>query len=220
MQYHNPIVQFDKIEVCPNSIEVQYVSISADRCAELRKKYGILLDKRVFVYGENLGKPQGVPFIIECLRSCQVIDDAFFFIVGSGTDYSLLDDYIEMEKPENVRLMASLPKDEYDHMLAACDIGLLFLDYRFTIPNFPSRLLSYLQAGLPVLACTDTATDIGKVMVDGGFAWWCESDNEKKFSEIIQSILKLNTRSFGLLGYEFLCQNYSVEAALRFFGMD
>ena len=28
---------------------------------------------------------------------------------------------------------------------------MIFLDSRFTIPNFPSRLLSYLQAGLPVI---------------------------------------------------------------------
>ena len=41
-----------------------------------------------------------------------------------------------------------------------CDSELIFLDYRFTIPNFPSRLLSYMQAKLPVLACTDPNTYI------------------------------------------------------------
>ncbi|EKC47374.1 hypothetical protein OBE_15744, partial [human gut metagenome] len=48
--------------------------------------------------------------------------------------------------------MRRLPKEDYDIMVAACDVGMIFLDYRFTIPNFPSRLLSYMQAKIPVLA--------------------------------------------------------------------
>lgn len=186
---HNPEVEASKVEVCPNCIEVQDVSVTAEEREQLRRKYGIPLDKKVFVYGGNLGKPQGVPFIIDCLRACQDIDDAFFFIVGSGTDYCLLDGFVKAEKPKNVRLLPSLPKDEYDHMLAACDVGLIFLDHRFTIPNFPSRLLSYMQAGLPVLACTDTATDIGKVITEGGFGWWCESNDAEGFVERVKQCL-------------------------------
>ena len=62
--------------------------------------------------------------------------------------------------------MKYLPKDEYDAMIGACDVGLIFLDYRFTIPNFPSRLLAYMQAKIPVLASTDPNTDVGSV-IDG-----------------------------------------------------
>lgn len=46
-------------------------------------------------------------------------------------------------------------------------MGLMFLDKRFTIPNFPSRLLLYLEAGMPVLAAIDRNTDIGSVISDG-----------------------------------------------------
>lgn len=57
-------------------------------------------------------------------------------------------------------------------MLAnSCDVGLIFLDNRFTIPNFPSRLLSYMQASMPVLAATDVNTDIGKVIEEGKFGF-------------------------------------------------
>ena len=41
---------------------------------------------------------------------------------------------------------------------------MIFLDHRFSIPNFPSRLLSYMQARVPVLAVTDPNTDIGDVI--------------------------------------------------------
>ena len=83
----------------------------------------------------------GILFLIECLKKCTHLKDVFFLIVGSGTEYPVLAAYIDREKPENVRLMQSLPKEDYDSMVGACDVGLIFLDHRFTIPNFPSRIL-------------------------------------------------------------------------------
>jgi hypothetical protein len=55
-----------------------------------------------------------------------------------------------------------LTKDEYDKLLGASDVGLIFLNKNFTIPNYPSRLLSYLEMKMPVIAATDIITDIGK----------------------------------------------------------
>lgn len=48
-----------------------------------------------------------------------------------------------MDKPENVKLMSRLPKEDYDAMIGSYDDVMIFLDHRFTIPNFPSRLLLY-----------------------------------------------------------------------------
>ena len=189
---HNPEVDPKIVEVCPNSIEVVDKSVDAETRNSIRAKYGIPLDKKVFVYGGNLGKPQGIPFLIECLRKCEDIEEAYFLIVGDGTEYGLLENYVDGEKPRNVRLMQRLPKDEYDVMVGACDVGLLFLDHRFTIPNFPSRLLSYMQAKLPVFAVTDPNTDVGKVITDGGFGWWCESNDSVEFKRIIDMIIASN----------------------------
>lgn len=206
---HNPEVNLNIVEMCPNSIEVINKSVDAETRKAIREKYGIPQDKKVFVYGGNLGKPQGVPFIIECLRKCEGIN-AFFLIVGDGTEYGLLEEYVESEKPRNVKLMKRLPKEDYDTMVGACDVGLIFLDHRFTIPNFPSRLLSYMSAKLPVLACTDVNSDIGKTIVDGGFGWWCESDDADEFQMFIKSIVENQSlSSIGTQGYKYLSEEYA-----------
>ena len=111
--------------------------------------------------------------------------------------------------------MQSLPKEDYDTLVAACDVGMIFLDFRFTIPNFPSRLLSYMQAKLPVLAVTDPNTDIGKMIVDGGFGWWCESDSIIKFLEIIKTIDSSDYSDMKRKEYEFLQSNFSVNRTLQ-----
>lgn len=208
---HNPEVDFNKIEVCPNSIEVFDHNVDEKMCRSIREKYGIPQDKIVFIYGGNLGKPQNIPFLIECLKKTENIKDAFFLIVGAGNDYGKLEKFVSQEKPSNVKLLSLLPKEDYDKIVDACDVGLIFLDYRFTIPNFPSRLLGYMQAKLPVLACTDTCTDIGEIITDNGFGWWCGSNNIDSFIEKISEIMDSQISTYGETGYQYLLKHYSVK---------
>ena len=212
---HNPELAPQKAEVCPNSIDVVDLRISQAEREAIREKYGIPPDKRVFVYGGNLGKPQGIPFLIDCLKTQEQNTEAYFLIVGNGTEFGKLQAYFDAMQPKNMKLLKSIPKEDYDRMAAACDVGMIFLDHRFTIPNFPSRLLSYLQAGLPVLACTDPNTDIGKVIVDGGFGWWCESNDAGGFGEVIYEALRTDTGIMGENARIYLSEHYHAEKAYQ-----
>ena len=210
---HNIEIEKEKVEVCPNCIEVQDVEITEEERRQIRKEYNLPLDKRVFVYGGNLGKPQGIPFIIECLESQLNNPDAFFLIIGDGTEYMTLKTFFDNEKPINMKMIKHLPKDDYERLVSACDIGLIFLDYRFTIPNFPSRILSYMQAGLPVIACTDRNTDVGVIISDNQFGWHCISDDEHTFSTLVYKIMNEELNSFGNSSRGYLMANYTPKIA-------
>lgn len=208
---HNPEINPEKVELCPNCIEVKEFTISEQERTAIREKYRIPLDKTVFVYGGNLGKPQGISFLLECLKTQLENEKVYFLIAGDGTEYNTIATFFKKFKPSNMKLLKQLPKEEYDKLIVACDIGMIFLNHRFTIPNFPSRLLSYMQAKLPVLAVTDPNTDIGKIIVDGGFGWWCESNNINRFNKCVEKACYANLIKMGAAGHEYLCQNYSVE---------
>lgn len=208
---HNPEIRPSKVEIYPNCVEPVDMSLTKEEREKIRKRYHIPNDKMVFVYGGNLGKPQGIDFLIECLCSQKENDRALFLIVGNGTEYQKIEESIVKNQLQNVRLMKRLPKEEYDLLIAACDVGMIFLDHRFTIPNFPSRLLGYMQARLPVLACTDPNTDIGEVIVNGGFGWWCESDRIDKFLSLLNIILyDENLIEMGEKGFIYLKENCNV----------
>ena len=105
---HNPELDPGQVEVCPNSIEPkQGEAFSPAERRVLREKYGIPLDKTVFLYGGNLGRPQGIPFLIECLRRCAGMESAFFVICGVCTEYPKLRAYMDVEHPQNLLLPAS-----------------------------------------------------------------------------------------------------------------
>lgn len=208
---HNPEVSPDKVEVCPNSVEPLDMRVGEEDRISIRQKYQLPEDKKIFIYGGNLGKPQGIDFMLMALKSQCANEDAFFLVVGTGTEYGKIESFVDEYKPTNLRLLRGLPKEDYDKLVAACDVGMIFLDHRFTIPNFPSRLLSYMQARLPVLCCTDPNTDVGKIAEQNGFGWWCESNDIAAFGNVVQKALQADLAQMGENGWKYLLQEYTVE---------
>lgn len=211
---NNKYINNKKIEVCPNSIiPNENVSLKSEEKIKLRKEVGIPDDSIVFIYGGNLGKPQGINFLIEILNEYKNRDDIFFLIIGMGTEYEKIQRLISKEKFNNTRLYSFLPKKEYDNYLKLSDIGLIFLDKRFTIPNFPSRLLGYMDYSLPVVAATDINTDIGKIILEGEFGYWCESGDLKAFNNIVDNLIKEKEiiRYMGMNSRKYLMKNYTAE---------
>lgn len=209
---HNPNISPSIVEICPNSIEPSEVEKNKEEIRKIKNLYEIPLNKIVFIYGGNLGKPQGVDFIIECLRSNKENEKIYFLIVGSGTEFNKLKRFFHHEKPMNAKLLKTIPKDDYEILVNSCDVGLIFLDRRFTIPNFPSRILSYMQASMPVLAATDVNTDIGKVLEEGKFGYWCESGDIDEFNNRVQELCNSDLRKqMGFNARQYLEKNYNVK---------
>ncbi len=215
---HNHWIGDKRIEVAPNSISLNVDDNLNNDEGQLkvsriftRKKYNLPLDKPVFIYGGNLGKPQGIDYLVKCLDACKNRTDSYFVVVGSGTEYSRLEAWYNLNDNFNVKLMKGLPKGDYDLLVRSCDVGLIFLDHRFTIPNYPSRLLSYLENKMPVLCATDVNTDIGKIAEENGYGYWCESLKPEDFTTLVDKMLTSDMKAMGEHGYDFLKKNYLVE---------
>jgi len=205
--------QYDNIGICPNTINP--LSFENLDKTSLRDEFGLPHNKVIFVYGGNFGKPQDVNFIINVLKSNKNNSSIHFVMCGSGTDFSLIKEYERSLESKNITVIDNLKKDVYDKLLHACDVGLIFLDRRFTIPNFPSRLLDYMNHSMPVFAATDSNTDIGDVIMQGEFGWWCESNNVDKYNLIINEICS-NPQAIlekGIAARTYLEKNYSTKVA-------
>lgn len=214
---HNPDIEANRVEVAPNSIELIERTIDSGQLEMerrlVRTKYNLPTDGTIFIYGGNLGKPQGIDYLIRCLHANMDRRNCFFLIVGSGTDYRKIEDWIKKQAAENlhVKLIRFLPKEEYEMLVRACDVGLIFLDHRFTIPNYPSRLLSYLENKMPVICATDVNTDIGRIAEENGYGYWCESVEPEDFVALVDKMLVSDRKSMGEKGYQFLKDHYLVE---------
>lgn len=210
---HNPTVDPAKVELCPNAVElVDTPPLTPQQRTELLSGLGIPSDQTLFIYGGNLGKPQGVGFLMEVVKANEQNNTGkHIVIVGNGTEYPRLRQFFDNTAPRHATLLKALPKDQYDKLIQCCDVGLIFLDPRFTIPNYPSRLLSYLENRMPVLLATDPNTDMGKIATENGFGLWAQSGDIDTFMRNMNSLTPDLVKQMGENGYKFLLDNYTVE---------
>lgn len=208
---HNPEINPGIVEIAPNSYAVSHNTSDGIDAASVRSKYALPLDKPIFIYGGNMGKPQGIPFLIDCINAVKDREDCHFVIVGNGTEYSLLQSWVEENDPSAVSLYKHIPKADYDRLARSCDVGLIFLDYRFTIPNYPSRLLPYLMEKKPIIAATDPNCDLGYIAEENCYGYWCPSNSVEAFVEVVNKMLASDRITMGQNGYDFYLNNYTID---------
>jgi glycosyltransferase involved in cell wall biosynthesis len=202
-----------KIEINPNSIDLTKLNVGCDNRSKVLRNYEIPVDSVIFMYGGNLGKPQGTTFILDLLNSQKLDPRAFLLIVGDGTDYPILKKWFDCNKPNNAKLIQRLSKPIFDELAACCDVGLIILRREFTIPNFPSRLLTYLENRMAILAFTDEVSDVGPIAKAAGFGDFCFFDDKESALQLINFFVEnSDTRvSMGKVGFEFMQKHFDVK---------
>ena len=214
---HFPVFS-DKLEVNPNCVDLKRIPVIKETKEQIRLKWKIPKEAIVFLYGGNLGKPQGVEILLQIINTSLLnATEAYFLIIGDGTDFNKLKDWFNANKPKNAQLISKLPKSDFDILTSCSDVGLILLRKEFTIPNFPSRLLSYLENKLPVFAITDTVSDIGKIAENNSFGKWVHYGDLSGIMNGIDFFIK-NPRlraTFGINGFEYLKKNYNTEISFE-----
>lgn len=184
LEHNENLLNKKTVEVCPNSI-IPKINDNLKENDKVYLKYDIPMDKTIFLYGGNFGKPQNIDFLIDAIKKCE-IDNAHFLLVGNGTEFSKLKEVTDVNYIKRTTIIPSLSKKEYDELSKIADVGLVLLDNRFTIPNFPSRLLGYLDSDMPVFCSVDSVTDIGKIVEENGVGLSSRNGNIKEFTTGIE----------------------------------
>lgn len=154
---------------------------------DLRVKYD-LENRFVVVFGGNMGKPQQLENVIELASRCMKYQDVLFLLLGEGIMVERLSNTIREKGVSNIRIINTIPKREYQDLLSVCDVGLISLNERFTIPNIPSKTLDYFNVGLPVLASIDSATDYNMILEEAGAGLWSYAGNHDALMKNFESL--------------------------------
>lgn len=214
---HNRFLKKERVIYFPNTEKIKPFCES-DFKDQIRKKYEIPNNSCVFLFGGNMGKPQHLDLICSALRHFNKRHDIFFVCIGAGTESKKLQDCIENENISNAKFFSSVPRDDYNKIANSCDVGLVTLSPDFTIPNYPSKTLAYLNSKLPILAATDTNTDYRNLIEDQAkCGLWCDSSKPKDFFSAIE-YLSSNPQKrieFGENGRKYSEENFDVLRSVK-----
>lgn len=166
MKKNYPYLKEKNIKLLRNWAVIKSREIVAKR--EIREKYGYKEDDFIAIFGGNMGKPQKLENILSLAEKVLNYEDIKFLFIGSGTEKDRLEKYSRDKNLKNVKFLNQVPREDYEKLTAACDIGIVSLDERFTVPNFPSKTTDYFKLNLPILASLDNcaAKDYGVFLTE------------------------------------------------------
>ena len=213
---HQPWIDHNKIELFPNTVDSS--KFKRGKTVGLSKtELGVPENTTLFLFGGNLSKPQGIDFLLGCLYELREYSEAYFLIIGSGTEFEKIHSFITENNLKNVKLLKEVERDRYEMIVNICDVGLILLDYRFTIPNYPARTLSYMIQSLPLLAATDVNTDIKELIEEQAkCGYWCASNNVTDFVTMVKLLcLDAEKRvTMGLNGRKYFEEHFDVSVSV------
>jgi glycosyltransferase involved in cell wall biosynthesis len=120
----------------------------------------ILAGRTIFVYAGNMGVAQGMGILIDLAERLRDRQDIGFLFVGRGSDVQRLRAKAEALELRNVVFHDEIDPSDIFGLYAQCHIGIVALDPRHKTHNIPGKFLSYMQGGLPVLACINAGNDL------------------------------------------------------------
>lgn len=208
---HNNI-PLEKLSIFPNTKKIAPIP---KKNKSFRRDFHLPEDKIIFIFGGNMGKPQGMEFLAKSIRQAENTQEAFFVLVGRGTEKGKVKRILK--DCSNSIIIDNLSRNDYEKLVSCCDVGIVSLDYRFTIPNYPSRILSYFEFEMPVLCVTDESTDMKELILDNNCGLWCSSCSEKDFINCLVALIKDENlrKEMGINGRRLLERVFSVEKSVQ-----
>jgi glycosyltransferase involved in cell wall biosynthesis len=121
---------------------------------------GKLAGRTIFVYAGNMGVAQGMDVLLDLAERLRSRKDIGFLFVGRGSDAQRLRMDVDKRGLDNVAFHEEIDPTEIPGLYAQCHVGIVALDPRHKTHNIPGKFLSYMQAGLPVLATINPGNDL------------------------------------------------------------
>ena len=205
-----------KVKYFPNTKKIHSHSNETPRNT-IRKKYNLPLLSTIVLFGGNMGKPQFIELLTETIIELKNNQELFFLFIGRGTEKYLIENIIEEKNISNAKVIENLHRDEYELLIKSIDVGLVVLHPSFTIPNYPSRILSYMENSIPVLVATDNVSDIKELVEKANNGFWVYSGDKDSF---INRIKELSSNKelelLGKNGFEYMLEHFAVSKSVDY----
>ena len=122
-----------------------------------------LVDRFVVLYAGNIGLSQGLEQVLDAAEQLAGHDDLLFLFVGDGAGRESLVSEFQKRKMENVRFLPFQPRERLAEVLACADISLVTLRRGLGVNSVPSKSLSNMASGRPMIVSVDEANELSSL---------------------------------------------------------
>jgi colanic acid biosynthesis glycosyl transferase WcaI len=165
-------VPANRIHVLQNWGDTSSVNVDARGAYALRQKYGIT-DHAIFaVYLGNIGTAAGVETVIEAFEFLWNDENICMLIAGAGSRLQACQELVEKKGlQDRVFFYTSWSKKDTGIILGAADVLLLPTHGEQSLVSVPSKLISYMLSGRPVLAMVLGNSETAELITAAKAGW-------------------------------------------------
>jgi glycosyltransferase involved in cell wall biosynthesis len=148
-----------------------------------------LANRKILVYAGNMGVAQGIEALFPLIRAMRHRADVGFLFVGRGSEALRLKRLASSDGLDNALFIDEIHPDEIPSLYAQCHAGIVALDPRHRSHNIPGKFLTYMQAGLPVLANINPGNDLAEMIRTERVGQVCESGRPADLTALTERLL-------------------------------
>lgn len=207
-----------KLHVASNWVDTEFIR-PLPRLNAFREEKGISEDGFLVLYAGNMSTKQGLNTVLEAAEFLGDASNIRFLLVGEGTEKAELVTQAEKRHLENVTFLPLQPRAKLPQMLASADV--LLLSQRANVVDIviPSKLLTYMAAGRPILAVVHAESEAGKYVTAANCGQVVPPERAELLAQAIRDLSQNESQrvEFGRNARSFAEENFEREKILARF---
>jgi colanic acid biosynthesis glycosyl transferase WcaI len=205
----------DGVTVIPNWVDTEAIKPAAKK-NRVRAALGL---ENFFIvsFAGIMGYSQDLDTVIKAAILLKNHERIAFLLVGDGVEKPRLRHLVQEHKLTKVHFLPMQPKDKYPLVLAASDLCLVTLRKEVRTPVVPSKILSIMAAGRPVLASLPLEGDAPRLLAASQGGICLPPENPERLAEAILQFSQ-NSRwgaEMGVKGRHYAVQHLSLDASVQ-----
>ena len=176
----------DKVVVIPNFVDTSFVTpLKKDNA--FAREHG-LEGKFVLLFAGNVGMSQGLDTVLETAKRLSAHDDMLFLFVGNGVAKAALQQQAEEWGLQNVCFLPFQPRERVPEVYASADVCLIPLRKGIARDSVPSKALTIMAAGRPVIGSVDQGSDIWECICKARCGICVEPESSDELARAIETL--------------------------------
>jgi colanic acid biosynthesis glycosyl transferase WcaI len=171
----------------PNWADIDLVVPIAKKDNQLLIELG-LENKFIIQCAGNMGRAQGIENMFGAIRLLREDVDIHFIFTGNGAKKKWMEDEIYKEQLCNVTLLDQRPRSDQPNFLNASDIIMISLIPGMAGAGVPSRMYNAMAAGKPIIAITESESELSLVVAEEEIGWVVHPGQPEKLAEVIKNL--------------------------------
>lgn len=203
----------DKVALLEPRMNDSFIDLPPEEGDQFRQRYD-LGEKFLVTHSGNMGVKQNLDVILDTAALSRADESMLFLCVGDGSDCERIKRRAAELDLGNVRFLPLLDEKDFRGLMAASNICLVTQQQSVSEVAFPSKIVTYLAAGRPMIASVNPGCEVARITRESGAGRVVEAGNPRALLEAICALRSDDLRKAGENARAYACARWSADRVL------